>query len=724
MDEEGHTSVVLHADLDCFYAAVEQVRLGIPTEQPLAVQQWEGLIAVNYAARAAGIVRHERVSEALRKCPDLHLVHVETIGGDKPGTAESLGPRGNAKASLERYRQASAKVFNIFRRYSKLCERASIDEAYLDVSEPVEEMLEKDIDWEGELLRLLEPASGSERTSKGVPVMLIEGGSLAVYNAYDRRLLAGAIIADQMRAAVRNELGYTISVGIASNKLLAKIASAKNKPDRQTLIPPRSVPGLMKDLPLKKIKLLGGKLGEEMKKKWGCTTAGEAQQIPQAALVACFGDRLGTYAWKAVQGLKAEKVQVKDLVKSMLASKSFGATNDPSDIRKWVLVLAQELAIRMRRDFEMNQRQPKLFQLYYRTRKFKTSADHSRSVGMPPSALQILSSPAYSDTDGDVNIEIEHRSGVELSTEDGGVDVEVQGDLSELRGDSTAEDALDGGVEGGITERTKALAKVLEDTSLRLLESVDGLFPCTRLAIAATGFQELPNQGTKSIQHFFTSKTGCTSPPEHSESTSPRQNVNNFLVPVSPSKKSAGKPKGILKYLGSSTVFPTDAPNDKLAAADRRDANVSSSAASPSKKLAEKPKGILKYLDSNTCLTTCTNDQQELVTFDKSPSLPTNEASELYIDMVDDDTRPCDPSEGLDGGIDLETVNIDEQRHILEGIYRSRQIQSVGASLQSTKRGPQRRPRVGSSKRAREQAVASQPRQPNIGNYFQARNKP
>lgn len=48
----------------------------------------------------------------------------------------------------------------------------------------VEEMLEKaSIDWEGELQRLLEPA-GSE---KGVPVMLIEGGSLAVYNAYDRR---------------------------------------------------------------------------------------------------------------------------------------------------------------------------------------------------------------------------------------------------------------------------------------------------------------------------------------------------------------------------------------------------------------------------------------------------------------------------------------------------------------------------------------------------------
>lgn len=47
-------------------------------------------------------------------------------------------------------------------------------------------MLEKDMDWESELHRLLEP-TGSETTSKGVPVMLIEGGSLAIYNAYDRR---------------------------------------------------------------------------------------------------------------------------------------------------------------------------------------------------------------------------------------------------------------------------------------------------------------------------------------------------------------------------------------------------------------------------------------------------------------------------------------------------------------------------------------------------------
>lgn len=85
---------------------VEQKRLGIPTSVPVAVQQWEGgkrqtccpqtaqipkmfchqqlfaagLIAVNYAARAAGITRHMRVGEARQKCPELRTVHVETIG--------------------------------------------------------------------------------------------------------------------------------------------------------------------------------------------------------------------------------------------------------------------------------------------------------------------------------------------------------------------------------------------------------------------------------------------------------------------------------------------------------------------------------------------------------------------------------------------------------------------------------------------------------------------
>jgi hypothetical protein len=119
---------------------VEQLRLSIPRETPCAVQQWEGLIAVNYAARAVGITRHMKAPEALAKCPGLRLVHVQTLGGGVPdaegapvplpsedapassaghggadGAEEQAGSRDREKACLERYRQASSKIIGLLR---------------------------------------------------------------------------------------------------------------------------------------------------------------------------------------------------------------------------------------------------------------------------------------------------------------------------------------------------------------------------------------------------------------------------------------------------------------------------------------------------------------------------------------------------------------------------------------------------------------------------------
>ncbi|KAJ2451939.1 N-acetyltransferase eso1 [Coemansia sp. RSA 2424] len=56
-DELARSRAIIHIDLDCFYCQVEQLRLGIGPDVPLAVQQWQGLIAVNYAARARGVKR-------------------------------------------------------------------------------------------------------------------------------------------------------------------------------------------------------------------------------------------------------------------------------------------------------------------------------------------------------------------------------------------------------------------------------------------------------------------------------------------------------------------------------------------------------------------------------------------------------------------------------------------------------------------------------------------
>lgn len=79
--------VIALCDSDAFYAACEQVRLGIDPSRPLVVRQWDALIAVNYPARAFGITRMINWREALKKCPELIVVHVATYkeGDPAPG---------------------------------------------------------------------------------------------------------------------------------------------------------------------------------------------------------------------------------------------------------------------------------------------------------------------------------------------------------------------------------------------------------------------------------------------------------------------------------------------------------------------------------------------------------------------------------------------------------------------------------------------------------------
>ncbi|GAA5902637.1 hypothetical protein JCM6882_009339 [Rhodosporidiobolus microsporus] len=134
--------VVSLADVDAAYAAMEMARLGIPEDEPCAVQQWNGLIAVNYPARRFGITRHESPAEALKKCPHLRLVHVQTYknGGSEPGYWEGAKPETH-KVSLDMYRKESRKILAVFSEFCPVVEKASIDESYLDLTLPVRKLL-------------------------------------------------------------------------------------------------------------------------------------------------------------------------------------------------------------------------------------------------------------------------------------------------------------------------------------------------------------------------------------------------------------------------------------------------------------------------------------------------------------------------------------------------------------------------------------------------------
>lgn len=80
------------------------------------------IIAVNYPARNAGVTRHMRGDEAKEHCPAIELCRVPNI---------------REKADLSKYRDAGKEVASVLQTFTPLLERASVDEAYLDITEQV-----------------------------------------------------------------------------------------------------------------------------------------------------------------------------------------------------------------------------------------------------------------------------------------------------------------------------------------------------------------------------------------------------------------------------------------------------------------------------------------------------------------------------------------------------------------------------------------------------------
>ena len=340
---------IVHIDADCFYAAVERERLQIPSDQPLAVQQWSGLIAVDYTARTFGITRGMSAEEAQRLCPNLKLVHVELLGSP-----------GNQKVSLQRYRTASFKMMRIFERFlgpdDVLC-RASIDEAYLDLSATAYKLGSRRSAWD------------SFRKFSAVI------GELDRHDAWDLPLIGASGVVARIRRAVRDELGYSVSAGIANNRMVAKIASAQNKPDKQTIIARSEWAKMVAPLRVRKIPGLGGKLGRKVegflrRRRVGGeeeeVLVGELQRVGEEGLVEAFGEECGRWLEMVSRGEDVEEVKARREPKSILAMKSFRASGDVGFLESWLETMAEEIADRCEEDREMFKRQPKTFVLHYR----------------------------------------------------------------------------------------------------------------------------------------------------------------------------------------------------------------------------------------------------------------------------------------------------------------------------------------------------------------------
>lgn len=200
------------------------------------------------------------------------------------------------------------------------------------------------------------------------------------------RLYLGAKIAQQIRAKVFEETGYTCTAGIAHNKMLAKIASGMNKPNKQTVVPFSAVRGLLDSLPLTKVRHLGGKLGQLVKEKLGAKLAGDLLQYPLGHLVAHFGEETGVWLWNVTRGNLVEKITPRSKVKSMASAKQFPAISDMESIKKWMTILASELVERLFEELEETNRWPKTLRV-----QAGATVAKSKSCPMPlPSSREAL----------------------------------------------------------------------------------------------------------------------------------------------------------------------------------------------------------------------------------------------------------------------------------------------------------------------------------------------
>jgi DNA polymerase-4 len=185
------------------------------------------------------------------------------------------------------YRQVSARVFEVYNAFAAQIEKVSIDEAYLAV-----------------------PAGEGLETAR------------------------------KIRAAVRQGLGIPVSVGISSNKLLAKMASELAKPDGIYHVDIEDVPKIIWPLPVRKLPGIGPQTKEKLNRV-GVNTIGQLAQYPEAELIKIFGDVVGIMLHQRANGIAATEIQAERSTKSISEETTF-----PQDLfdRDAVLIALLELA--------------------------------------------------------------------------------------------------------------------------------------------------------------------------------------------------------------------------------------------------------------------------------------------------------------------------------------------------------------------------------------------
>ncbi|KAK3712292.1 DNA-directed DNA polymerase eta rad30 [Vermiconidia calcicola] len=378
--------VIAHIDLDAFYAQCESVRLGIDPSKPLAVQQWQGLIAINYPARAYGLNRHVPITEAKEKCPEIICQHVATwkegdtkwsYSDDSDQAFKEIAIR---KVSLDPYRIQSRKILALIKeclpKDLQKVEKASIDEVFLDLSAQVHSiLLERYPELQGPA-----PYDDPSEPLPRPPTTALDWAADALVDLDSTHseeddpdwddivmLIASEIVRD-VRKAIFDELHYTCSAGLSRNKMLAKLGSGHKKPNSQTVIRNRAVQHFLSSFKFTKIRNLGGKLGDEVVAAFNTDLVSDLLPVPLDKLKRQLGDDTGSWLYGVIRGEDQSEVNPRTAIKSMLSAKSFRPSINSFEVAcKWLRIFVADIFSRLVEEGVLeNKRRPKTINLHHR----------------------------------------------------------------------------------------------------------------------------------------------------------------------------------------------------------------------------------------------------------------------------------------------------------------------------------------------------------------------
>ncbi|KAJ1772331.1 N-acetyltransferase eso1 [Coemansia sp. RSA 1843] len=360
--------------------------------------------------------------EALEKCPELKLVHVATFSGTSPPAYHPSPAVSTHKVSLDGYRRASREIMNVVKRLCPTMSKASIDEAYLDVSSMVREQILNDfnrgvLEWasDGEAVRadgalfnqyryneselsLPTPAVHwipfSRKGKEKEPVVSGSNGLATEYGIIvgnvsqttvgwqDLQLKYAADLSNNIRNTIFQELGYRTSAGIAHNKFLAKIGSGFNKPSKQTVFLQSQTEGLMRTLPIPSIPMLGGKLGHLVESAFNAQTAGDLMDFTLEQLSIKLGQDQAMLVYNRCRGIDNSPVIDKNEPQSLSATKNFNRypVHQLEKLDRWILMNSMDLWMRVLEEWDMRKRWPRSLTMSYST---SGKTPRSKTVAFP-----------------------------------------------------------------------------------------------------------------------------------------------------------------------------------------------------------------------------------------------------------------------------------------------------------------------------------------------------